>query len=62
MKKLILYGLFGVLFFLFAQDPVSVQAMDNGAAGSAGYRGYARSRSPCRCSSALAISSKVFAS
>lgn len=40
MKKIILYGLAGVLAMLLVQSPADLQAMDSGMMGSGGYRGY----------------------
>jgi hypothetical protein len=40
MKKLVLYGLAGILAMLLVWGPLDLQAMDSGMMGSGGYRGY----------------------
>jgi hypothetical protein len=40
MKKLILWGLAGILGILLVQSPLDLQAMDSGIVGYEGYHGY----------------------
>jgi hypothetical protein len=40
MKKLVPYGLAGILAMLLVWGPLDLQAMDSGMMGGGGYRGY----------------------